>query len=169
MATDFSKILDKIAADNKQLSKNHKQLAEALQKLDSRLNVMRAGVRIEPYPISKDGPSIGFRRFHDGWHITTILGRSEFRNPRTRGCAECSGGSRWRNRRPARQGLKEHRSEREGEQRERKRGRDSARRTALTSARSDGALLDQLASQFESLTPARCDLQATLEFTEKIG
>ncbi len=73
MATDFNKILDKIAADNAQLSENHKQLAKALNKLDSQLNVLRAGVRIEPYPTSKDGPSIGLRRFHDGWHITTML------------------------------------------------------------------------------------------------
>jgi hypothetical protein len=35
--------------------------------------VLRAGVRIEPYLISKDGPSIGFRRFQSGWHITTLL------------------------------------------------------------------------------------------------
>jgi hypothetical protein len=73
MANDFGKVLDKIAADNAQLSQNHKRLAKALEKLDSRLNIMRAGIRIEPYPIGKDGPSIGYRRFHDGWHITTLL------------------------------------------------------------------------------------------------
>ena len=73
MANNFGKILDKIGADNTQLNENHEQLAEALDKLDARLNVLRARVRIEPYPINKDGPTIGFRRFHDGWHITTLL------------------------------------------------------------------------------------------------
>lgn len=73
MANDFGKVLDKIAADNAQLSQNHKRLAKALEKLDSRLNLMKAGIRIQPYPIGKDGPSIGYRRFHDGWHITTLL------------------------------------------------------------------------------------------------
>ena len=73
MTTDFNKVLEKIATDNAQLNKNHKQLSEALVKLDSRLNVLRVGVRIEPYPLSKDGPSIGLRCFHDGWHITTVL------------------------------------------------------------------------------------------------
>jgi dynactin complex subunit len=73
MANDYGKILDKIAADNAALDSNEKRLQEAFEKLDQRLNVLRAGVRIEPYPISKDGPSIGFRRFQNGWHITTIL------------------------------------------------------------------------------------------------
>ena len=73
MANDFGKVLDKIAADNAQLNENHKQLAKALEKLDTRLNVLRAGIRIEPYTTGKDGPAIGYRRFHDGWHITTQL------------------------------------------------------------------------------------------------
>ncbi|MBJ96102.1 MAG: hypothetical protein CMP23_16690 [Rickettsiales bacterium] len=73
MANDFGKVLDKIASDNQQLNANYKQLASAIEKLDLRLNALRAGVRIEPYAISKGGPSIGFRRFTDGWHITTLL------------------------------------------------------------------------------------------------
>jgi len=73
MANNYGKILDKIAADNAELSSNEKRLQEAFEKLDQRLNVLRAGVRIEPYLISKDGPSIGFRRFQSGWHITTLL------------------------------------------------------------------------------------------------
>ena len=56
MANNYGKILDKIAADNAELSSNEKRLQEAFEKLDQRLNVLRAGVRIEPYLISKDGP-----------------------------------------------------------------------------------------------------------------
>jgi len=73
MAKDYGKILEKIANDNASLTDNEQRLQEAFEKLDSRLNVLKAGVRIEPYAIGKDGPSIGFRRFQDGWHITTKL------------------------------------------------------------------------------------------------
>jgi len=73
MAKDYGKILDKIAKDNASLNENELRLQEAFEKLDSRLNVLQAGVRIEPYIIGKDGPCIGFRRFQDGWHITTKL------------------------------------------------------------------------------------------------
>ncbi len=71
MPKDYGKILDKIATDNAELNDNEERLQEAFEKLDGRLNVLRAGVRIEPYTIGKDGPCIGFQRFQDGWHITT--------------------------------------------------------------------------------------------------
>jgi len=73
MPTDYNKLLDKIASDNAKLSANEERLQEAFDKLDSRLNALGAGIRIEPYQIGKDGPRIGFRRFSSGWHITTEL------------------------------------------------------------------------------------------------
>ena len=73
MADDFDKLLQKIKADNEALKKGEKQLAEAFEKLDARLTQLNAGVRIEPYGVGKGDAVIGFRRFHDGWHITTHL------------------------------------------------------------------------------------------------
>jgi hypothetical protein len=73
MADDFEKLLEKIKADNIALQAAQKSLGEALEKLDERLTMLQAGVRIEPYQVAKGGPVIGFRRFHDGWHITTHL------------------------------------------------------------------------------------------------
>ncbi len=75
MAADFSKLLDKIKNDNAELKAAEAALGRAFEKLDSRLTQLRAGVRIEPYPVGKgdDSPVIGFRRYHDGWHITTMI------------------------------------------------------------------------------------------------
>lgn len=73
MADDFDKLLQKIKADNEALKKGQKQLAEAFEKLDARLTQLNAGIRIEPYAVDKTGAVIGFRRFADGWHITTHL------------------------------------------------------------------------------------------------
>ena len=73
MADDFDKLLQKIKADNEALKRGQKQLAEAFEQLDARLTQLNAGVRIEPYDLGKGGAVIGFRRFHDGWHITTHL------------------------------------------------------------------------------------------------
>jgi hypothetical protein len=74
-APDFSKLLDKIRDDNQELRAAHGALGRAFEKLDTRLTVLKAGIRIEPYPIGKDknGPVIGYSQFHDGWHITTYI------------------------------------------------------------------------------------------------
>ncbi len=73
MADDFDKLLQKIKTDNEALKRGQKQLSEALEKLDTRLTQLNAGIRIELYAVGKSGAVIGFRRFHDGWHITTQL------------------------------------------------------------------------------------------------
>ena len=75
MAADFSKLLDKIAEDNHALRSAHAALGKAFEKLDQRLNQLKAGMRIEPYPVGKgeDSPVLGFKRYHDGWHITTLI------------------------------------------------------------------------------------------------
>ncbi len=73
MATDFGKLLDTIQADNDELLNQQARLVKAFEKLDSRLNVLKAGVRIEPYDTGKGGPVLGLKRFNDGWHMTTHL------------------------------------------------------------------------------------------------
>ena len=73
MAADFGKVLEKIKDDNQALHAAQANLGRALEKLDARLNVLKAGVRIEPYEVGKGGPVIGYRRFSSGWHITTHL------------------------------------------------------------------------------------------------
>ncbi len=73
MPTDFNKVLEKIQTDNTALLASQAQLARAYEKLDSRITVIKAGVRIEPYEVKKGGPKLGFRRFDDGWHITTMI------------------------------------------------------------------------------------------------
>ena len=73
MAADPSKTLSKIADDNRSLGLAQAQLSKALTRLDTRLNALQAGIRIEPYPVSKGGPVIGYKRFSTGWHITTHL------------------------------------------------------------------------------------------------
>ena len=73
MATDFSKILQKIDSENEELIRGRAALREAFEKIDGRINAMKAGIRIEPYEVAKNGPKIGFRRYHTGWHISTII------------------------------------------------------------------------------------------------
>lgn len=73
MADDFDKLLERIREDNDALKRGQKQLVQAFEKLDARLTQLKAGLRIEPYPVGKSGAVIGLRRFHDGWHITTHL------------------------------------------------------------------------------------------------
>ena len=73
MATDFGKLLEKITADNAELQNQQAQLVKAFEKLDTQLNLLKVGVRIEPYVTGKDGPVLGLRRFSDGWHMTTHL------------------------------------------------------------------------------------------------
>ena len=59
MATDFAKVLDKIRDDNAELMRQQAQLVKAFEKLDTRLTIMKAGVRIEPYETGKRGPVLG--------------------------------------------------------------------------------------------------------------
>lgn len=73
MATDFGKLLDTIQTDNNELMNQQAKLVRAFEKLDSRLNVLKAGVRIEPFETRKGGPLLGFQRYSDGWHMTTHL------------------------------------------------------------------------------------------------
>ncbi len=73
MATDFGKLLETIQKDNNELMAQQDRLARAFEKLDSRLNVLKAGVRVEPFETSKGGPVLGYLRFDDGWHMTTLL------------------------------------------------------------------------------------------------
>ena len=73
MAADLGKLLERIEADNLALTSSHEQLVEAFQELDSKLNALNAGIRVEPYEVRKGGPVIGFRRYNDGWHISTHL------------------------------------------------------------------------------------------------
>ncbi len=73
MAADFGKVLEKIKTDNDQLRYARANLAKALEKLDGRLNQMKAGIRVEPFETTKGGPVIGYRRFSTGWHITTRI------------------------------------------------------------------------------------------------
>ncbi len=73
MATDFEKVLKKIDADNSALLAGRDDLREAFVKIDGRINAMKAGQRIEPYEVGKSGHVLGFRRYHSGWHISTIL------------------------------------------------------------------------------------------------
>jgi len=75
MAADFTKLLEKIAADNHALRVSQGLLGRAFEKLDGQLNQLKAGIRVEPYAIGKgaDSPVLGYRRFHDGWHITTSI------------------------------------------------------------------------------------------------
>ena len=74
MATDFAKVLKRIDADNERLREGQKALREAFEKLDGRINAMKAGTRIEPYDVGKQGMKLGFRRYNTGWHISTIIG-----------------------------------------------------------------------------------------------
>ncbi|GEM_PF-2047759 len=73
MATDFQKVLKKIDADNTVLLAGREDLRLAFEKIDGRINAMKAGVRIEPYAAGKTGFVIGLRRYHTGWHISTIV------------------------------------------------------------------------------------------------
>ncbi len=73
MAADLGKLLDKIEQDNRALTTSHEQLAKAFQELDAKLTALKAGIRVEPYEVKKGGPVIGFRRYNDGWHISTHL------------------------------------------------------------------------------------------------
>jgi hypothetical protein len=73
VATDFGKLLDKIKDDNDELQKQKARLVQAYEKLDTRLNIMKAGVRIEPYVTGKGGPVLGYKQYSDGWHMTTHL------------------------------------------------------------------------------------------------
>jgi hypothetical protein len=73
MPTDFGKLLDRIKTDNEELKRSEALLLRAYQKLDSRITVLKAGIRIEPYDAEKSGLKIGFRRYHDGWHISTVI------------------------------------------------------------------------------------------------
>lgn len=73
MASDFGKVLDTIQNDNAELVDQRSRLVRAFEKLDSRLNVLKVGVRIEPYETAKGGPVLGMKQFSDGWHMTTHL------------------------------------------------------------------------------------------------
>lgn len=73
MATDFGKLLEKIQADNTELLNQQARLVKAFEKLDTRLNLLKAGVRIDPYVTGKGGPVLGLKRFSDGWRMTTHL------------------------------------------------------------------------------------------------
>jgi hypothetical protein len=73
MATDFTKILKKIDTENEELREGRKTLRDAFEKLDGRINAMKAGLRVEPYDVGKNGQRLGFRRYHTGWHISTIV------------------------------------------------------------------------------------------------
>jgi hypothetical protein len=73
MATDVEKVLKKIDVDNNALQAGRANLKEAFEKIDGRINAMGAGLRIEPYAAGKTGLVIGFRRYHTGWHISTVL------------------------------------------------------------------------------------------------
>jgi hypothetical protein len=73
MATDFTKVLKKIDTENEELIRGREALRGAFEKLDGRINAMKAGLRIEPYEVGKKGHKLGFRRYHTGWHISTIV------------------------------------------------------------------------------------------------
>jgi len=73
MAGKFDKVLAKIEQDNNALKEAETRLKKAFVKLDTKLNAISAGVRIEPYETAKGKVEIGYRRFESGWHITTVI------------------------------------------------------------------------------------------------
>ena len=73
MAKNVGSVLEAIERDIGTLKQQHERLKKAYAELDERITALGAGLRIEPYVPKKGSPEIGFRRFHDGWHITTLL------------------------------------------------------------------------------------------------
>ena len=73
MPNNVEKLLQGIESANSAMKSDHARLREAFEKIDGRINAMGAGSRIEPFAAGKGGAVIGFRRYHTGWHITTVI------------------------------------------------------------------------------------------------